>query len=136
MTLTGRDVGDPERECVRDDRVVELQSECAALRVRTRGRHVGVIQGELGTPGLEAGITGLLHVRWAWGCNDITCNLYSCIHPFTACKVLIYTYIHTVVYRMFQLCIRSGQWLNSVLLHLFNQRDAIGFSYLSIYHHN
>lgn len=47
-------------------RVEEAQGEGTALNVRTGGGHVGVVQAEIGTPGLEAGFTRLLHIRGAW----------------------------------------------------------------------
>lgn len=45
----------------------ERQGEGAALGVRAGGGHVGVVEAELGAPGLEAGLTRLLHIRGAWG---------------------------------------------------------------------
>lgn len=50
-------------------RVEEPQSEGAALGVRARGGDVGVVEAKLGAPGLETGLTGLLHVREAW-CSE------------------------------------------------------------------
>lgn len=50
-------------------RMEEPQSEGAALGLRARGGDVGVVEAKLGAPGLETGLTGLLHVRGAW-CSE------------------------------------------------------------------
>lgn len=46
-----------------DHRVEEPEGEGAALGVGAGGGHVGVVEAELGAPGLKAGLTGLLHIR-------------------------------------------------------------------------
>lgn len=59
-------VGDPQGEGVSPDRVLEEKLQATAF-CGAGDRHIHVVQVELGTPGLQAGLTGLIHVRRAWG---------------------------------------------------------------------
>lgn len=60
------EVRGPESEGVGVDRVQEAQLQDAAIRLGTGHRHVHVVEVELRAPGLQAGLTGLVHVWGAW----------------------------------------------------------------------
>jgi len=60
------EVRGPEGEGIGVDGVQEAQLQDAAVRLGTGHRHVHVVQVELRTPGLQAGLTGLIHIRGSW----------------------------------------------------------------------
>lgn len=60
------EVRGPEGEGIRVDRVQEAQLQDAAVWLGARHCHVHMVQVELRTPGLQAGLTGLIHVRRPW----------------------------------------------------------------------
>lgn len=55
------EVGDPQGQHVGLDRVLEEQLQATAFR-RAGDCHIHMVQVELGTPGLQAWLTGLIHV--------------------------------------------------------------------------
>ena len=60
------EVRGPEGEGIGVDRVQEAQLQDAAIWLGARHCHVHVVQVELRTPGLQAGLTGLIHVWGSW----------------------------------------------------------------------
>lgn len=60
------EVRGPEGEGIRVNGVQEAQLQDAAIRLGTWHGHVHVIQVELRAPGLQAGLTGLIHIWRTW----------------------------------------------------------------------
>lgn len=56
----------PEGKGIGVDRVQEAQLQDATVWLGAWHRHVHVVQVELWTPGLQAGLTGLIHIRGPW----------------------------------------------------------------------
>lgn len=63
---TRGEVCGPEGERIGVDGVQEAQLQDAAVRLGAWHRHVHVVQVELRTPGLQAGLTGLIHIWGPW----------------------------------------------------------------------
>lgn len=56
----------PEGERIRVDGVQEVQLQDAAIWLGARHSHVHVVQVEFRTPGLQTGLTGLIHIWRTW----------------------------------------------------------------------